>query len=99
MKRVPPRPTASRRVGDTPTLTASLPVPPFGDGTRSRAVRAHPETTTASPTKRTRSRQTWRCHNCGQILTSWAAAERHADTHLSGARLDLDLDPGPDSAA
>jgi hypothetical protein len=22
---------------------------------------------------------TWRCHQCGQQFTSWAAAERHAD--------------------
>lgn len=35
----------------------------------------------------------YRCHTCGATLTSWAAAERHADTHPVGARIDIDLDP------
>lgn len=34
----------------------------------------------------------WRCRTCGEVLYSWAAAERHADGH-GGARLDLLLDP------
>lgn len=33
-------------------------------------------------------RRRWRCHTCALELTSWAAAERHADTH-GGARLDV----------
>lgn len=36
-------------------------------------------------------RRRWRCQTCDQILPSWAAAERHADTH-GGARLDVLLD-------
>lgn len=28
-----------------------------------------------SPSKPAR----WRCHSCGELLTAWAAAERHAD--------------------
>lgn len=30
----------------------------------------------------------WRCSVCGEVLTPWAAAERHADEH-GGARLEL----------
>lgn len=26
----------------------------------------------------------WRCYRCGEISTSWAAAQRHADTHGGG---------------
>lgn len=36
------------------------------------------------------ARWTYRCHTCGVLSTSWAAAERHADTH-HGARIDLEL--------
>jgi len=35
-------------------------------------------------------RQAWRCHTCGERFTSWAAAERHADSH-GGARIDIEL--------
>jgi hypothetical protein len=30
----------------------------------------------------------YRCATCGEVLKSWAAAERHGDSH-HGARLDL----------
>lgn len=33
----------------------------------------------------------WRCHRCGDTFTSWAAAERHADTHPGHWRLDVIL--------
>jgi hypothetical protein len=36
------------------------------------------------------TRLRWRCHRCGETFTSWAAAERHADTH-GGARLKLEF--------
>lgn len=37
------------------------------------------------PRKGERAR--WVCYSCGEILESWAAAERHADSH-GGARLE-----------
>jgi len=41
----------------------------------------------------TRSPWTYRCHTCGErITTGWEAAQRHADTHPGGARIDLDLE-------
>lgn len=40
---------------------------------------------TAAPERRA---LTYRCHTCGAVLTSWAAAERHADAH-GGARLEI----------
>jgi len=36
-------------------------------------------------------RWNYRCHTCDAVLTTWAAAERHADSH-GGARLDLELE-------
>jgi hypothetical protein len=36
----------------------------------------------------TRRPGVYRCHTCGETLASWAAAERHADTH-HGARIDI----------
>ena len=30
----------------------------------------------------------WRCHACGEISRSYAAAERHADSH-GGARIEI----------
>ena len=36
-------------------------------------------------------RWTYRCHTCDERFTSWAAAERHADTHDGSARIDLEL--------
>lgn len=32
----------------------------------------------------------YRCRTCGEVLNTWAAAERHADQH-HGARLELIL--------
>ena len=40
----------------------------------------------------TARRWTYRCHTCAERFATWAAAEKHADTH-GGARLDLEL-PG-----
>lgn len=34
------------------------------------------------------TRRRYRCHTCDQTFASWAAAERHADSH-GGARLEL----------
>jgi len=35
---------------------------------------------------------TYRCNSCGQKFKAWATAQRHADGHKGGARLDLILD-------
>jgi hypothetical protein len=32
----------------------------------------------------------YRCQKCGEVLVSWAAAQRHADSH-GGGRIDLML--------
>lgn len=40
----------------------------------------------------TRRRRIYRCHTCAETFTSWAAAERHADSH-GGARIDQELAP------
>jgi hypothetical protein len=37
----------------------------------------------------TRATGLWRCHSCGELLRSWAAAERHVrDRHPPGARIE-----------
>lgn len=33
----------------------------------------------------------WRCVACGEEFRAWAPAERHADTHDGGARLEVVL--------
>jgi hypothetical protein len=35
-------------------------------------------------------RQPYRCRTCDERFTTWAAAERHADTH-GWARIDIEL--------
>lgn len=37
----------------------------------------------------TRSTMRWRCHTCGETFTSWAAAERHADSRPGHCRLEV----------
>lgn len=34
------------------------------------------------------ARERWRCNDCGDLFTSWAAAERHSDS-LGHHRLEL----------
>lgn len=35
------------------------------------------------------SKLSWRCATCGEVLTSWAASERHVDREHRAGRLDI----------
>ena len=95
-------PTGSGTGGNRSLVSGSLVPSPSGEGNHS----SDPDGTVLNPTgsqpkkepephARTSRRQAWRCHTCDQRLTSWAGAERHADSH-GGARLDLELNPPTD---
>jgi hypothetical protein len=56
-----------------------------------RAAVRPPAVARAGPA-RLPARGRWRCHICSEILTAWAAAERHADTEHGGARLECLLE-------
>jgi hypothetical protein len=63
-------------------------MPPAADdktARRRRPAADHPVTGRRRVPARVQYR--WRCHTCGELLMSWAGAERHADSH-GGARLD-----------
>jgi hypothetical protein len=54
-------------------------------------ARAAQEAGTATDRPRGSGRPRWRCHACGELPKSWAAAERHAD-EMGHTRIELVLE-------
>lgn len=50
-----------------------------------------PESTGRTARTAGRTGPTHQCATCGTTFTAWAPAERHADSHGGGARIDLVL--------
>jgi hypothetical protein len=56
--------------------------------TSSTTTPAPPARARSTSSARARGAQRWRCHQCGELSSTWAAAERHADSAGHG-RIEL----------